>query len=110
MERAATCAPTIAGRDRVGERGMRRGPARVVTTEQRSRIRSVIRGRGFDSIRGADFAVRVGVAVPARYRFRPLPPEILSFVPEYEGYDYIVVDDQILILDPDTREVVAIIS
>ena len=97
-------------RDRVGERGMRRGPARVVSTEQRTRIRSVIRGGGFDSIRGGDFAVRVGASVPARYRFRPLPPEILSYVPEYEGYDYIVVDDQILILDPDTREVVAIIS
>ena len=70
----------------------------------------MIRERGFDSIRGADFAVRVGAAVPGRYRFRPLPPEIIDLVPEYEGYDYIVVDDQILILDPDTREVVAVIS
>lgn len=94
----------------LGERGMRRGPARVVTTEQRSRIRSVFRSRNLESIRGGDFAVRIGGVVPARYRFRPLPPEIISFVPEYEGYDYIVVDDQILILDPEFHDIVAIIS
>ena len=102
-------------RDRVGERGagergMRRGPARVVTTEQRSRIRNVFRSRNIESIRGGDFAVRVGGLVPARYRFRPLPPDIVSFVPEYEGYDYVVVDDQILILDPEFHDIVAIIS
>ncbi len=94
----------------VGERGMRRGSARVVTNEQRSRISNVFRSRNIESIRGGDFAVRVGGVVPARYRFRPLPPDIVSFVPEYEGYDYIVVDDQILILDPEFHDIVAIIS
>ena len=95
-------------RERAGGRE-RRGPVQV-TSEQRSRIRGVFRGRNVENLRGVDFAIRVGTPVPARYRFQPLPPEILSFAPEYEGYDYIIVDDQILILDPYTRDIVAVIS
>jgi hypothetical protein len=34
----------------------------------------------------------------------------VEIVPQYEGFDYIVVGDQILIVDPDSLAIVAIIE
>jgi len=38
-----------------------------------------------------------------------LPSDIVSIVPEYEGYRYFVYEDEIVIVDPDTLEIVAVI-
>ena len=32
-----------------------------------------------------------------------------GLVPQYEGYDYVLVGDNILIIDPDTMEIVDVI-
>ena len=39
----------------------------------------------------------------------PLPASIVSIVPEYRGYDYVVVRDEIVIVQPSTRKVVEVI-
>ena len=38
-----------------------------------------------------------------------LPPEVVTIVPEYRGFEYVVVGDQLLIVDPNTLEIVAIL-
>jgi hypothetical protein len=38
-----------------------------------------------------------------------LPQDIVEVVPQFEGFDYIIVGDNILIIDPDTLEIVDII-
>jgi hypothetical protein len=38
-----------------------------------------------------------------------LPEEIVRIVPEYRGYEYFLVGDEIVIVDPRTLEIVAII-
>ena len=40
---------------------------------------------------------------------RPLPPTVIEIVPQYRGYDYFLVGDQIVIVDPDTLEIVAVL-
>jgi hypothetical protein len=35
---------------------------------------------------------------------------VVQIVPQYEGFDYIVVGSQILIVDPDSMEIVAVIE
>jgi hypothetical protein len=39
----------------------------------------------------------------------PLPPSVVAIVPEYRGYDYVVVHDDIVIVQPSTRKVVEVI-
>jgi hypothetical protein len=39
-----------------------------------------------------------------------IPSEIVVIVPQYRGFKYIVVRDELIILDPDTLEIVAVIS
>jgi hypothetical protein len=83
--------------------------ARIDTT-QRTRIQETIRSEHFTDVGRVNFAVNVGTVVPANYHFYPLPPELVSFVPEYSGYDYIVAENNILIIDPATGEIVDVIA
>ena len=39
----------------------------------------------------------------------PLPVEIVEIVPQYRGFYYIVVEDEIIIIAPTTREIVTVI-
>jgi hypothetical protein len=55
-------------------------------------------------------SVRVGTRVPDSVRFHPLPVEVVNVYPEWRGYDYILVDEQIVVLDPRTHEIVAILD
>jgi hypothetical protein len=54
--------------------------------------------------------VNVGAQLPPRVRPRPLPPDIVRIVPRYRGYEYTVIDDEIVVLEPRTRRVVEIIG
>jgi hypothetical protein len=38
-----------------------------------------------------------------------LPQDIVRIVPQYRGFDYFLVEDEIVIVDPHTLEIVAII-
>ena len=54
--------------------------------------------------------INVGVDVPGDIDVRPLPPDVVELVPEYRDYDYVVVNDEIAIVQPSTRQVVEVIS
>jgi hypothetical protein len=55
-------------------------------------------------------AVNVGVVIPHTVRLYPLPADIITIVPDYSGYEYIMLDDdRVAIIDPDTFVVVDII-
>jgi hypothetical protein len=48
--------------------------------------------------------------VPESVRFHPLPAEVFVIYPQWRGYDYILVGDQILVINPRTHEIVAILE
>jgi Protein of unknown function (DUF1236) len=54
--------------------------------------------------------VNVGAALPGDVRLLPLPANVVDLVPEYRGYEYVVVNDEIVIVQPSTRNVVEIID
>ena len=39
-----------------------------------------------------------------------LPAEIVTIYPEWRGYEYILVNDQIVVVDPRTFEIVAVLD
>jgi hypothetical protein len=84
----------------MGEGGHKIAPGKV------NRIREAIRGEHVERISHADFSVRVGTVIPSHYHFYPLPEDIVSIVPEYRGYDYVVVSDEILIVEPQSHRIV----
>jgi uncharacterized protein DUF1236 len=77
-----------------------------IDAQKQERIRTTLASTKVENISHADFSVSVGTRVPERYHFHPLPTEIVDIVPEYRGFDYMVVDNEIVIVNPSTREIV----
>ncbi len=76
---------------------------------QRTEFRSSITRLGVSPLRDVAFGLAVGTAIPRSVSLHRLPPAIVEIVPEYEGYDFILVRDDIVIVDPDTYEIVDVI-
>ncbi len=77
---------------------------------QRSKIQAVIgHSHAARVTTNVHFNVEVGVKVPRTVHIEVLPEDIVEIVPQFEGFDYVVVGDNILIIDPDTLEIVDII-
>ena len=53
--------------------------------------------------------VTVGSDLPGDADVRALPPAVVELAPEYQGYEYVVTKDEIVIVHPSTRRVVEII-
>ena len=93
------------------EQSGRAGGANVqISEQQRTQIKSVIvKDRNVARVDNVNFNIRVGVAVPRTVHVAVLPPEVITIVPEYRGFDYVVVGDQLLIIDPNTMLIVAVL-
>jgi hypothetical protein len=86
------------------------GAAAKISTEQRTQITSVIRGQHVAPVTNVNFSISVGTRVPRDVSFHPLPTEVVTIYPEWRGYEYILVRDQILVIDPRTYEIVAVLD
>jgi hypothetical protein len=93
----------------VGERGGHGGSVQL-SEDQRSQIKTIIgREHGPRLGRNVNFDVHVGTRIPHSVHYTVLPEEIVRIVPQYRGFDYFLVEDEIVIVDPHTLEIVAII-
>ena len=79
-----------------------------LSTEQRTKITTILRQNKVEPAH-LNVSVRVGTRVPESVRFYPLPAEVFVVYPEWRGYSYILVGDQILVINPRTHEIVAIL-
>jgi hypothetical protein len=86
-----------------------RGASAQLSQNQRSRIGAIIGKSSARVTTNVQFNVAVGVRVPHDVHVEVLPEDVVEIVPEYEGYDYVIVGDNILIIDPDSLEIVAVI-
>ena len=98
------------GNERLGQsRGSSRTSVQL-SQDQRTRIQAVIGKEHAARFSGTEhFDISVGARVPRDVHVAVLPEDIVSIVPEYRGFDYILVGGNILIVDPVTLEIVAVI-
>ena len=85
------------------------GAGARLSTEQRTRISTVIRDQHVAPVNSVNFAVSVGTRVPRDIGFHPLPQEIVSIYPDWRGYEFFLVRDEIVVVDPRTLEIVAVL-
>ena len=83
-----------------------------LSTEQRTRIKEVIvKDRNAPRVTNVDFSLSVGTRVPRnKVKFVAVPSTIIEIQPAWRGYEYFMVGDQIVIVNPRTLEIVAIIE
>jgi hypothetical protein len=86
------------------------GAGGKLSTEQRTRITSVIRDQHVQPLNNVNFSIAVGTRVPRDVRFYPLPREVVTIYPEWRGYEFVLVNSQIIVIDPRTFEIVAILE
>src|SRR5216683_2628148 len=92
-----------------------RGKSVSLSTEQRTKIReTVIRESNAPRLARNDLNINlsVGERIPRdRIRIRPLPlpATIVEIEPQWRGYEYFLVGDEVVVVDPDTLEIVAVI-
>jgi hypothetical protein len=80
-----------------------------LTTEQKTTIRSTVINTG-PKVSNVNFDLKVGVVVPRTVRIAPVPATIVEIQPAWRGYMYFVYEDEIIIVEPRTLKIVAVLE
>lgn len=78
--------------------------------EQKTRLQQAVAKLDLKPVNNVNFSISVGTAVPRTVSLRPVPTTIVSIVPQYRGYNYFVVRDEIVIVEPSTHRIVDVIE
>ena len=80
-----------------------------LSTEQRTQIKTIVGSHREARVDHVDFSISVGARVPRSVHLVVLPPEVVRIVPQYRGFYYFIVGDEIVIVDRATLEIVAVV-
>jgi hypothetical protein len=86
------------------------GAGAKLSGEQRTKITTVIRNQHVAPVTNVNFSISVGTRVPRDVSFHPLPAEIVTIYPDWRGYEFILVNGQIVVIDPQSFEIVAVLD
>jgi Protein of unknown function (DUF1236) len=86
------------------------GAGARLSGEQRTKITSVFRDQRVEPLNNVNFSIAIGSRVPRDISFHPLPAEVVTIYPEWSGYEFVRVRDQILVINPRTLEIVAVLE
>jgi hypothetical protein len=86
------------------------GAGAKLTTEQRTKVTTVIKQQNIQPVTNVNFSISVGTRVPREVRFHPLPAEIITVYPDWRGYEFFLVRNEIIVVNPRTLEIVAVID
>jgi hypothetical protein len=90
--------------------GSHKQAATKLSETDKTKVFSTLKSSKQASKQRIDVSVNVGQRLPARVHARPLPRTVVEVMPQYRGYDYVMVRDEIAIVRPGTREVVDVIQ
>jgi len=76
----------------------------------RSRLHTAIARIDARPVTNVDFSISVGTVVPRTVELRPLPASIVEIIPAYRDYDYFVVRNNVVIVEPETHKIVDVIA
>lgn len=91
--------------------GAAAGAARL-SNEQRSQIAAVIQAQDAKPLDAGEvnFAISVGSPVPRHLHFYSVPQRVAEVYPAWKGYRYILVGDQIVVIEPTDYVIVAVLE
>lgn len=81
-----------------------------LTPEQHSKITTVIKQQKAQPVTNVNFTISVGTVVPRTLHFYPLPVQVIEVYPSWQGYEFILVGNEILVINPRTFEIVAVLA
>lgn len=84
-------------------------PAPQITLEQQEKIRDSIKTAKVDHVAKLAIPLEVGAEVPRNLHFYPFPKEVSEIAPEYGNFFYVVAAEKIVVIDPLSYRIVAIL-
>ena len=84
-------------------------PVARISDDQRAKIRGYLAQHPEGSVEHVDFSLVIGAAVPRQAALVDLPAVLSDLLNGYKGNQYILVRDQLVIVDHQSRRIVAII-
>jgi hypothetical protein len=81
-----------------------------LTSEQRSKISTNIRQTNVKRETNVNFNIAVGTAIPRTVTLHALPPTVVEVYPQWRGYRFVLVEDEIIIIEPGSYRIVAVID
>jgi hypothetical protein len=86
-------------------------PNRVqLTEEKRANVgQTFAKDTNLNRANNVNISINVGTRLPQSVRLVPVPAAIIAIVPEYRSYRYVVLNDQVCIVEPNSYEIVEII-
>jgi hypothetical protein len=81
-----------------------------LTTEQKTKIRStVIQSASAPKVANVNFSLTVGTVVPRTVNVVAVPPVLVEIHPQWRGYRYFVVGERVVIVEPKSLKIVAVL-
>ncbi|MES2600151.1 MAG: DUF1236 domain-containing protein [Pseudomonadota bacterium] len=99
-----------AGEGKAGATTGQAGAGAKLSTEQRTTIRTTITKQNIKPATNINFSISVGTRVPRTVGFHPLPAEVITIYPDWRGYEFFLVNGEIVVVNPRTLEIVAVID
>jgi hypothetical protein len=108
----STSRDMTAGRSATAGLGKAQSSAKAVKLNERQQaeVRGVLRSEQIEKLDRVDFSLSTGTIVPSYAPIRPLPERIVEIVPQYRGYDFVMMRDEIVIIEPRTRRIVTVLQ
>lgn len=98
------------GEQKTGATTGQAGAGAKLSTEQRTTIRTSITKQNIQPVTNINFAISVGTRVPRSVSFHPLPADVVTVYPDWRGYEFFLVREQIVVVNPRTLEIVAVLD
>ncbi|QOZ53482.1 DUF1236 domain-containing protein [Bradyrhizobium arachidis] len=87
------------------------GAGAKLSTEQRTQITSVIHEEHVRPVTNVNFSISVGTRIPREgIELHALPSRVVTIYPEWRTYKFVLVKEEIVIINPDTYEIVAVLN
>jgi hypothetical protein len=102
-------APDAAERKGSAQKGQDSYAAAPMSAEQNTKFRETLKGEKAERLTNVRFSISIGDTIPRSVHFYRLPARIVEYAPQYRDFDYILVGDDILVVDPRTHRIVAVI-
>jgi hypothetical protein len=80
-----------------------------LNNNQRTRISESITRLNAKPVTNVNFSLSVGTIVPRDVHFQSLPADVVEIVPQYRGYNFVVVRDDIVIVEPSSYKIVDVL-
>jgi hypothetical protein len=80
-----------------------------LSESQRTRVSTSISRLNVKPVTNVNFSLAIGTAVPRDVHFERLPADVVEVMPQYRGFNFVMVREDIVIVDPATYKIVDVL-